>query len=250
VRLRFRKGGDLRLVSHRDLVKFFERLLRRAALPIHTSQGFHPMPRMVFAMSLGLGIVGLEEVLELEFTEVIEPEEVQRRIAAQLPPGMEILAAKRITTKTTAQVSRAGYRVQIPTNRLSELPAQIQSLLAAKECWIERVKPARRRLNLRPFISELSINEPYLEMLLWVTPNGAARPGEILGLVGLGDLVENGVLIERHVLEIQDETHNPGPNPEVHEAPRQPALPDGPPGEEVKSARPTALVSGPMNYDS
>jgi radical SAM-linked protein len=70
-RLRFSKTGELRLVSHRDLMKFFERALRRANLPVHVSQGFHPMPRMVFALSLGLGIVGLDEVLELEFTEAI-----------------------------------------------------------------------------------------------------------------------------------------------------------------------------------
>ena len=54
VRIRFRKSGDLRLVSHRDLMKCFERILRRAALPIHVSQGFHPMPRMVFGMPLAL----------------------------------------------------------------------------------------------------------------------------------------------------------------------------------------------------
>src|SRR5262245_7836018 len=95
-RLRFRKGGDLRLVSHRDLMKCFERALRRAALPVHVTQGFHPMPRMVFALSLGLGIVGLEEVLELEFTRPQEPEDVRRRLQAQMPPGLEFLSARRV----------------------------------------------------------------------------------------------------------------------------------------------------------
>ncbi|HYV37505.1 MAG TPA: TIGR03936 family radical SAM-associated protein, partial [Gemmataceae bacterium] len=205
---------------------------------------------MVFAMSLGLGIVGLEEVLELEFTEIIEPEEAQRRVAAQLPPGLEVLSARRIPTKVTAQVSRAGYRVAVPAERMAELPNQIDAVLAATECWVERTKPTRRRLNLRPFVSELRVTDQHLEMLLWVTPNGAARPGEILGLVGLGDLVESGVLIERHVLEIHDEIQQPGPTLPAQEPSRQPALPDGPPDSADKPARPTALISGPMSYDS
>src|SRR5262245_23223390 len=65
-RIRFRKGGDLRLVSHHDLMHCVERMLRRAGLPFHTTQGFNPKPRMAFALSLGLGIVGCQEVLELE----------------------------------------------------------------------------------------------------------------------------------------------------------------------------------------
>ena len=47
IRIRFRKGGDLRLLSHHDLMRSFERMLRRAALPLRNSQGFHPKPRLV-----------------------------------------------------------------------------------------------------------------------------------------------------------------------------------------------------------
>src|SRR5438270_12161834 len=89
-RLRFRKGGDLRLVSHHDLMHVFERMLRRAALPVAHTQGFHPQPRMVFALSLALGIAGANEVLELEFTEALAAEEVHVRLASQAPPGLEI----------------------------------------------------------------------------------------------------------------------------------------------------------------
>src|SRR5687767_6489255 len=80
-RLRFRKAGHLRLVSHHDLMHCFERMLRRAALPLCTTQGFHPQPRMVFAQSLALGVVGSEEVLELEMSEVLTPEDVHARLA-------------------------------------------------------------------------------------------------------------------------------------------------------------------------
>src|SRR5205807_571015 len=87
VRLRFRKDGDLRLVSHHDLMKVFERMFRRAGLPVAQTKGFHPTPRMVFASSLALGIVGCEEVLELVLDAVISPEDVLQALARQTPPG-------------------------------------------------------------------------------------------------------------------------------------------------------------------
>ena len=59
VRLRFAKGGSLRWLSHHDLMRAFERMLRRAALPFRRTQGFHPHPRLVFALSLPLGVVGV-----------------------------------------------------------------------------------------------------------------------------------------------------------------------------------------------
>src|SRR5262245_17008747 len=92
VRIRFRKGGDLRLVSHHDLMRAFERMLRRAALPFRSTSGFHPKPRLVFALSLPLGIVGCDEVAELELTEPVDPADIHARLAQQAPAGLEILS--------------------------------------------------------------------------------------------------------------------------------------------------------------
>src|SRR6266478_5197236 len=80
-RIRFRKAGDLRLVSHHDLMNCFERMLRRAALPFHSTEGFNPRPRLVFALSLALGIAGREEVADLELDGTIDPDEIRDRLA-------------------------------------------------------------------------------------------------------------------------------------------------------------------------
>src|SRR5438552_1946294 len=117
VRIRFRKGGDLRLVSHHDLMRTFERLLRRASLPFHSTEGFHPKPRLVFALSLSLGIVGCEEVAELELNEVLPPEEVHARLVAQAVPGLDILSVRRVASRRAAQVRRVTYRVPLPPGR-------------------------------------------------------------------------------------------------------------------------------------
>src|SRR5579863_6449798 len=98
-RLRFRKVDSLRLVSHHDLMHVFERMLRRAGLPLCTTQGFHPQPRMIFAQSLALGVAGNNEVLELELKESFPPAEVHDRLARQAPPGIDILSTCSIDFK-------------------------------------------------------------------------------------------------------------------------------------------------------
>src|SRR5580704_8755567 len=107
VRIRFSKDGDLRLVSHLDLMRAFERMLRRASLPFRSTEGFHPQPRMIFALSLPLGVAGLAEVVEIEWTEPVEPDQARERLSAQSPLGLAILTARRIELKQSARVRRA-----------------------------------------------------------------------------------------------------------------------------------------------
>src|SRR5271165_6159956 len=93
-RLRFAKCGDLRLVSHHDLMRCLERMLRRARVPMASSQGFNPRPKMTFALALGLGIEALREVVDLELTEPWTPSELLARLEACAPPGFAWLDAR------------------------------------------------------------------------------------------------------------------------------------------------------------
>src|SRR6202035_2176341 len=104
VRIRFQKGGDLRLVSHHDLMRCFERMLRRAGLPFHSTQGFNPRPRLVFALSLPLGIVGCEEGAALELSEEVAIEDLRERLARQAPAGLDILSVQPAASRGAAQV--------------------------------------------------------------------------------------------------------------------------------------------------
>jgi radical SAM-linked protein len=260
VRIRFRKGGDLRLVSHHDLMHCVERMFRRAALPFHSTEGFNPKPRMAFALSLALGIIGCEEVLELELDAWLPPEELHERLARQAPAGLEILSVSRIDRKTRAQVRRVCYRIAVPAARAADLPERCADLMANSMCWIDRTRPQPRRLDVRPYLRNLHVmpapargdskthsetDAPFLEMDLWVTPNGTVRPEEILGLLGLQDLLEAGAVLERTKLALHDEDQTPDSGPL------------GPPAaRNVRSAgvkstpRPAPLLPGPLSFDS
>src|SRR5687768_8295132 len=90
IRIRFRKEGDLRLISHRDLLRTLERLFRRADLPLGMSEGFHPKPRMSFPSALAVGIEGTNEVMELELCQERTAEQVLEVLTPHLPPGLTI----------------------------------------------------------------------------------------------------------------------------------------------------------------
>ena len=102
IRLRVRKTGVLRLLSHLDMVRGTERMLRRADIPFRSTLGFHPTPRMVFALSLPLGADGLNEVLELELTRPLDAEDVRERLNRQAPVGLEFTSAVEIPLKSSA----------------------------------------------------------------------------------------------------------------------------------------------------
>ncbi len=243
VRLRFRKEGDLRLVSHRDLMKCFERMCRRAALPVATSHGYNPKPRIVFPLSLALGVVGLDEAVELELDGEHDPDAVRAALARQAPAGLTICSARRLDSKTGGRACRACYRVPLPPSQPAGLPERVREFLAAGECWFERTRPHPRRINLRPFVRDLRLLAEALEIDLWVTPTGMARPEEVLAALGFADPVEELVLV-RTLLELMDETPTPGDAP-----PPEGALTAG--STETRGRRaPTSLIPGPLSFES
>ncbi len=215
IRIRFRKSGELRLLSHHDLMRAFERMLRRAALPFRNSQGFHPKPRLVFALSLPLGVVGCEEVLELELSQIIPLDELQQRLTAQCPAGLQLLSFRRVEPRLTAQVRAFTYRIPLPAERGAAVQERIHEVLAATECWVERTRPPARRVNVRPFLRDLRVvsaatdDSTSLEMDLWLMPQGTARPEEVLTLLGVNDLLDAGAVLERARLELTDEHPSP-----------------------------------------
>jgi radical SAM-linked protein len=85
LRFRFGKSGSLALLSHLDLVRLMERALRRSGVPVSFTGGFHPLPRVQFALALPLGAEADGEWMDVELAEWQDPAWVRQRLQAQLP---------------------------------------------------------------------------------------------------------------------------------------------------------------------
>ena len=234
-RIRFRKDGDRRFLSHHDLMRLFERLLRRAGLPFRMTDGFHPMPRMQFASALSLGIIGHEEVLEVDFTEELDSDGLQALLSAHVPEGITILNVRAVPAKGTVQPVEAHYFFSLPGDCCPDLQNRLNAMLMQDQVWSERLRPGElrrasqepeseerldqlphtvtgstgpvKRVDIRPFLLQLTRTEHGLQMAFKVTPNGSARPEEVLRLLGLDSLLHSGTsVIERTHLKLNDET--------------------------------------------
>lgn len=208
-RLRFAKRGDFRLTSHHDVMRCLDRLVRRAGLPIALSGGFSPRPRIVIALALGLGIEGLGEVVDLELTEPIASAELLKRLSETSPPGLEWIEARAMDPKAPApRPIWTDYELPIPEDRREGAAAALESLLAQSSCVVIRRRPDRRReieLDLRPFLLDARLSEEgRLFARLKVTLEGSIRPEELLEALGLRDLLDDGAVLTRVWVELEE----------------------------------------------
>ncbi|MCR5431613.1 MAG: TIGR03936 family radical SAM-associated protein [Lachnospiraceae bacterium] len=96
LRIRFAKYGALRFIGHLDVMRYFQKVIRRADLPVRYSQGFTPHQIMTFAHPLSLGVSSDAEYMEVDFTEELSPEEVFERMSARMSEGFSLLSCKRL----------------------------------------------------------------------------------------------------------------------------------------------------------
>src|SRR2546426_2254200 len=90
----FEKGDSARWLGHLDILRTFERAIRRAELPIAFSSGFNPRERIAFASALSVGVTASAEPATVELTDPVAPEELVERLNAKLPPGIQLRHAE------------------------------------------------------------------------------------------------------------------------------------------------------------
>lgn len=205
-RLRFAKQGDLRLVSHHDLLRCFERLIRRAAVPVAHSQGFNPRPRLVFPLALALGIEGLREVVEVELTESMTADELRERLTSAAPPGLSFQEIEAVGPGRSPQVTHAIYSLPVPASRVASATASVHDFLDRDRVPYARQRPDRgsvRELDLRRFVETAAIGDDQrLRFRLAMASDGSARPEEVVEAFGLRDLTAQGAVLVREDVEL------------------------------------------------
>lgn len=96
VRIKFRKYGVLKYIGHLDVMRFFQKAMRRADIPIAFTSGYSPHMIMSFAQPLGLGITSEAEYLDIELADSITSEEAVRRLNEVMADGIDIISFRQI----------------------------------------------------------------------------------------------------------------------------------------------------------
>ncbi len=175
--IKFEKGGQLRYISHLDLLRLFRRTFKRAGVDLVYSRGFNPHPKMSFAQPLSLGYTSIGEYLEFETTMPYLEDILVASLNSLLPYGIKILscAALSPTGKTAASmVTWAAYEVNLPEGHGLPDQSQVKDFLNLPAILV--VKDVRKRkerveIDIKPMIRNLErgVNEegqPTLNMVL------------------------------------------------------------------------------------
>jgi radical SAM-linked protein len=200
LRITFAKGKEIKYISHLDLMRLWERVLRRARVPLAYSLGFNPRPKIAIAAALPVGFTSRGEVMDVVLERRLSPRDFARRLVSQLPAGLELLSVEEVYPKLPSlqsQVRAAEYRVTVAWDRAREemggklLTEQVRQLLTAESL------PRQRRgkdYDLHPLIEALWVEgkEPdgwVLGMRLRAGAQGTGRPDEVLDALGLAEVV-------------------------------------------------------------
>lgn len=161
VRVKFRKYGIMKFIGHLDVMRYFQKAIRRAQIPIAFSGGYSPHMIMSFANPLGVGLTSDGEYFDIELREPISSQEAVNRLNEQMVEGMEVLSFVEIPddkkNKGMSIVAGASYLAS-PQNgplpdgweeKLDEFYRQ-DSITVMKA-----TKKSEKEVDIRPMIYEL-----------------------------------------------------------------------------------------------
>lgn len=90
-RIKFRKYGCMKFIGHLDIMRFFQKVMRRADIPIAFTGGFSPHMIMSFANPLGVGVTSDGEYFDIELTEAIDMKAAVVRMNQVVVEGIDIV---------------------------------------------------------------------------------------------------------------------------------------------------------------
>jgi radical SAM family uncharacterized protein/radical SAM-linked protein len=138
-RVWFGKLGDLRLVSHLDLVRLFDRLVRRASIPVAFTNGFHPSPRISIANALSLGATSSGEIIDFELRKRLDIDDFTARLKDQLPADLPLYQVIEVGVRSDAATKLLEKAEYLITVEKSAVETQEKIAVTDWENWLNLV---------------------------------------------------------------------------------------------------------------
>lgn len=173
VRIKFKKEGNLRFIGHLDVMRHFQKVMRRARVPIAFTAGYNPHMIMSFASPLGIGLTSQGEYFDIELAGHISSAEAVRRMNAVTAEGMEVISFRQIAEekKMTAMaiVSAADYLVGCKYHEIGAVFTQerITGFLGQQEIVVtKQTKRSEQEADIRPLIYQMELTKEgiYLQL--------------------------------------------------------------------------------------
>lgn len=179
--------GDVRFISHRDMLRLFRRALARTSLPVSFSEGFNPHPRMMIPLPRPVSVASDAETIIVEFEQEIETNDALALLQHNMPAGIRIHGARRLRQGERLDVELVTYRLDTGADPPGDLDARIRGVVESDVIVVERIRHKTgqtRSVDVRPYLADMRLEGDAVEFTLRVTGDGTAKPAEIAGLLG------------------------------------------------------------------
>ena len=161
VRVKFKKYGVMKFIGHLDVMRYFQKALRRADIPVAFTKGFSPHMVMSFANPLGVGLTSDGEYFDLEITRPLSTKEAVKRLNEVMVEGMEVLDFVEISgdKKSTGMsiVAAADYLVTDKDGKMDDAFFDGLSRFTEQEKInvMKKTKRSEKEMDIRPLIYEM-----------------------------------------------------------------------------------------------
>ncbi len=179
IRIKFTRHGAVKFLGHLDLMRYFQKAIRRAQIDIRYSEGFSPHQIMSFAAPIGVGVESCGEYFDIEVNSTMSSKDAIQALNDTMAEGIRVLEYKKLpdqAAKAMAQVAGASYELYYKEE--DKNPFSQEQLQELVQTWIldqgeiivtKETKKSTREIDIKPFIYQFDLikrNGPGFAMTL------------------------------------------------------------------------------------
>jgi len=176
IRIKFEKNGSMKYIGHLDVMRYFQKVMRRADVNIAYSSGFSPHQIMSFASPLGLGITSSGEYMDIEVMSTDSSEIMVSKLNEVMVDGIRVLSYKLLpddAKNAMSIIAGAEYSVKFNDKYFSfdseEIKKDIEDFINKDTIEvIKKTKKSEKLVDIKPMIEDLSVTDEEIHMFLSV----------------------------------------------------------------------------------
>ena len=194
-RINYEIRGPLAFLSHLEIMRLWQRAMLRCHLPIAWSQGFNPRPKLSLGPARNVGVEGLSEYLDAEFSADVKSAALIEKLNGILPDGVRVLKAREIPTGTKmleAVINEAVYKVTFLNGMPEDAADKVKALMDADQCLYLRKSPkGEKEIDLRSYLLGIELQGDTMFLSVKTGTSGSLRVAELLTVLGYWDIIKD-----------------------------------------------------------
>lgn len=204
LRIKFTKSGVMKFIGHLDIMRYFQKAMRRADIDIAYTAGFSPHQVMSFAAPLGVGLESNGEYFDIEANSVTSAADMKERLNAVMADGIHVENIRMLPENAgnaMASVAAAKYTVRFTSSYQIPFDLEHAVNMFMKQESIpvtKQTKKSVKEMDLKPYIYEMSVEDGTVSLFVDAGSSGNIKPGLVMEAL----FMANGQVLPEFVLQI------------------------------------------------